>query len=179
MVYKAVGRKRPLPRGGPVVHLVATSKSPLGPFTKTMKPQFTDGDSFFPAEDPFIWREGGRFRAIVKDFGGHFTRRKGRTLVLFESPDGIDWKLEDRPFVSGCTIEWADGRKEKVKHLERPQLYFENGRPVALLAAAGRKSRNGEFDSFNVQIPLDVSAARDIAGAGPGVGPQDSGRPVR
>ena len=43
---------------------------------------------------------------------------------------------------------------------------------------AGRKSRNGEFDSFNVQIPLDASAARDTA-AGSGVGPQDSGRPVR
>ena len=44
---------------------------------------------------------------------------------------------------------------------------------------AGRKSLNGEFDSFNVQIPLDVSAARDSAAAGSGVAPQDSRRPVR
>ena len=34
MVYKAVGLKRALPFGGPVVHLVATSDHPTGPFTK-------------------------------------------------------------------------------------------------------------------------------------------------
>ena len=155
MVYKATGKKRPLPRGGPVVHLVATSKSPTGPFRKIMKPQFTAGDSVFPAEDPFIWHDGGRFRAIVKDFGRHFTRRKGPALVLFESQDGLDWRLEDRPFVTGCKIGWADGRNEIVRRLERPQLYFEEGRPVALLAAAGLKGLKG---SFNVQIPLDASA---------------------
>lgn len=157
MVYKAMAKKRPLPRGGPVVHLVATSKSPTGPFRKIMKPQFTAGDSVFPSEDPFIWHDGERFRAIVKDFGRHFTRRKGHTLVLFESQDGLDWKLEKRPFVTGCRIGWADGRIETVKRLERPQLYFEVGRPVALLVAVGLK---GWKDSFNVQIPLDASAPR-------------------
>ena len=34
MIYKAVGLKRALPFGGPVVHLVATADSPTGPFTK-------------------------------------------------------------------------------------------------------------------------------------------------
>ncbi|WP_332368420.1 glycoside hydrolase family protein [Spirosoma telluris] len=38
MVYKAVGKKRPGVFGGPVVHMVATSNSPTGPFTKYPQP---------------------------------------------------------------------------------------------------------------------------------------------
>jgi hypothetical protein len=44
---------------------------------------------------------------------------------------------------------------EKQDRLERPQLVFENGEPIALFCAATvRKDRN---ESFNVQIPLKLS----------------------
>jgi hypothetical protein len=39
-VYKAVGQKRPMPVGGPVVHLTATAESPTGPITKQLRPIF-------------------------------------------------------------------------------------------------------------------------------------------
>lgn len=61
------------------------------------------------------------------------------------SEDGLGWKLEARPFVTGCSIDWADGRTEQVKHLERPQLHFEYGRSVALMAAAGCRDSDGVY----------------------------------
>jgi hypothetical protein len=106
----------------------------------------------FAAEDPFIWRGADRYWAVVKDNDGNFTHR-GYSLALWESTDGIDWKLSKHPFVANPeSINWADGHAEKLTTLERPQLLFVNGEPVALCcAAANNKSRDG---SFNVQIPL-------------------------
>ena len=47
MVYKAIGRKKPLPFGGPVVHMTALSDSPTGPFVKNPKLAFTcEGTNF-------------------------------------------------------------------------------------------------------------------------------------
>ena len=154
MVYKAASRRK----GSPVVCLSATSKSPTGPFEKRLRPFFTAGDARFPAEDPFVWFGDGMYHALVKDMGGHFLKGRGRTVVLFESEDGHDWKLADDPLVTDTTLRWADGRVEKVNRLERPQLYFEDGRPVALLAAVGVPAEAPRFSdlqhTFNVRIPL-------------------------
>jgi hypothetical protein len=152
MIYKAVGLKRALPFGGPVVHLAATAENPLGPFTKHLGEVFGAKGVMFAAEDPFIWRGADRYWAVVKDNDGNFTHR-GYSMALWESADGLDWKLASHPFVANpSSIRWADGHEEKLTALERPQLVFENGDPVALCcAAANEKSRHG---SFNVQIPL-------------------------
>lgn len=151
MVYKAVGRKGKLPFGGPVVHLAATSSSPTGPFAKNLTPIFTDGKSMFPAEDPCLFTLDGKVYAIVKDMGGHFTGYKGRSLVLFEEDGKGGWKLAGSPLVSGTTLRLASGGNKVLQHLERPQLYIEDGRPVALLCAAGEA---GLEETYNVQIPL-------------------------
>jgi hypothetical protein len=151
MIYKAVGLKRALPFGGPVVHLAATADNPLGPFTKHPGEVFGAKGVMFAAEDPFIWRGADRYWAVVKDNDGNFTKR-GYSLALWESADGFNWKLAKHALVSTPEVKWADGRVQKMDALERPQLVFENGEPVALLcAAAERKGRDG---SFNVQIPL-------------------------
>ncbi|HWH68992.1 MAG TPA: glycoside hydrolase family protein, partial [Candidatus Sulfotelmatobacter sp.] len=151
MIYKAVGKKLPGVFGGPVVHLVATSDSPLGPFTKHPGEVFGAKGVIFAAEDPFIWRGTDRYWALVKDNQGNFTKQ-GYSLALWESVEGLEWKLAKHPLVATPEIRWANGRAEKLEALERPQLLFENGEPIALFcAAADRKSRDG---SFNVQIPL-------------------------
>jgi hypothetical protein len=149
MVYKAVAKKKPQPFGGPVVTLTAIADRPEGPFIKQNKPIFTAENVDFPAEDPFVWYQDNCFYAIVKDMKGAFTNA-GRSLVLFCSPDGLDWKLASHPLVSTLNIKWEDGSVQKLEALERPQLFFENGKMVALLAAV-----NATLDhSFNVQIPL-------------------------
>jgi hypothetical protein len=151
MVYKAVGDKGGKPFGGPVVHIVATSDTPTGPFKKHPDPVFTKPGESFAAEDPFIWRGPDRYWAIVKDFKGHFTG-EGTSLALFESSDGIEWKLAAHPLVSTLSLTWADGRVEPLSKLERPQLLLLNGEPSVLLCAAAPAGKLEE--SFNVQIPL-------------------------
>ncbi len=153
MVYKAVGKSRPGIWGGPVVHCVATSDHPTGPFEKYDQPIFQAEGHDFPAEDPFIWYQDGKYRAIVKDMHGAFTDAN-QSLVLFDSEDGFDWKLAKNPLVTALQINWANGHSQKVLHLERPQLYIENGKPIALLCASDVKDENNVLQSFNVQIPI-------------------------
>jgi hypothetical protein len=151
MVYKAVADKGGKPFGGPVVHIVATSDSPTGPFKKHPDPVFTKPGEKFAAEDPFIWRGEDRYWAIVKDFGGHFTHA-GPSLALFESPDGIGWKPAKHPLVSKLALTWEGGQTQKLMKLERPQLLLDKGKPAVLFCAAAPDGRLEE--SFIVRIPL-------------------------
>ncbi|QGY47527.1 family 43 glycosylhydrolase [Maribellus comscasis] len=148
-VYKAVGKKKPMPFGGPVVHLTAIADSPTGPFVKQNKPIFTSEGVMFPAEDPYVWYQDNCLYTIIKDQQGYFANA-GRSLVLFYSIDGTDWKLANHPLVSTLVLKWRDGTEQELEALERPQLYMENGKPVALLCAGKEPFGN----SFNVQIPL-------------------------
>jgi len=170
MIYKAVGRQRPLPFGGPVVHLTATADSPTGPWTKQLEPIFLAEGIDFAAEDPFVWYDyaSRRYLAIIKDNQGYFTRA-GKSLALWESMDGFDWGLSKHPLVSAIQIQWESGRTQKLNSLERPQLLFApDGRPQALLAAADEDPRREH--SYNVQIPLAGKTRRQ------GVSPAPAGR---
>ncbi len=151
MVYKAVGDKENRPFGGPVVHVAATSDSPTGPFVKYPNAVFAKEGEIFPAEDPFIWFFENRYYAIVKDMEGCFTNA-GRSLALFESNNGFDWKLASSRLVSTPQIHWKDGEIQRLAYLERPQLCFENGRPVVLFCAVNEDEDREH--SFNVHIPL-------------------------
>jgi len=151
MVYKAVGDKGPPPFGGPVLHAVATSDNPTGPFQKHPKPIFVKQGVQFAAEDPFIWSDGQRYWAIVKDNAGHFTGA-GKSTALWQSDDGLDWRLAKHPLVATTEIAWEGGQKQKLHSLERPQLFFENGRPTVLMFASDTDSKREH--SFNVRIPL-------------------------
>lgn len=153
MVYKAVARKKPLPFGGPVVHLTAIADSPTGPFVKNPDPIFTKENSFFAAEDPYVWCQKNRYYAIVKDMNGEFTK-KGRSLALFTSEDGENWTVAKHTLVSDLILKWDNGRCDSVYYLERPQLYLENGHPKALFLAVSPTKENKH--TYNVHIPLKV-----------------------
>jgi hypothetical protein len=152
MVYKAVATKGKPPFGGPVVHLVATADKPEGPWKKNFTPIFTKPGEHFAAEDPFIWRDGDRYRGIVKDNNGIFTGR-GYSLAHWESRDGFDWRPAKHVFVTTPEIMWTGGAKKKLNALERPQLIFDaHGTPVTLLCAGAYEADRDR--SFNVAIPL-------------------------
>lgn len=148
LIYKCAGKRNPLPFGGPVVHLAATSDSPIGPFKKHPDPIFTFPGQSFPAEDPYIWTQDGKFWAIVKDMQGAFTGAK-QSLALFASDDGFKWELSKHPLVSTPQVNWLDHGLEKIERLERPQLWLKNGVPAVLFCAA----KDGNL-TFNVHIPL-------------------------
>jgi hypothetical protein len=158
MVYKAVGKKFPLPGGGPVVHMVAIADSPTGPFMKMPNPIFTFEGERFPAEDPYIWYQESKFRAIVKRMK-HIKKKRVFSLVQYDSVDGIDWHPAKHHEISDRTVTWEDGTSQKLDHLERPQVVLENGVPVALTCAADRIDSNNIRRSFNVQIPLIITSS--------------------
>ena len=153
MIYKAVGKKYPLPQGGPVVHMVAIADKPTGPFKKYPDPIFTVKGERFPAEDPYIWYQEGKYRAIVKRIE-HIKQARIFSLVLYDSEDGFDWKPARNHKISDLEFTWENGKLQRLTHLERPQLYLENGISKVLLCAADTLDKNGVRQSFNVQIPL-------------------------
>lgn len=151
MVYKGAGRTRPLPRGGPVVLLVATADDPTGPWHKQLQPVFTRPGVDFAAEDPFIWHDGRRWRAIVKDMQGRFTRA-GCSLAQFESADGLAWAPSATPLLCGLDVTWEGGQVQRLAALERPQLVIEQGVPRAMFCAVAASADRDH--SFNLHWPM-------------------------
>ncbi len=156
MVYKAVGKQFDPPNGGPVVHCIATSDSPTGPFTKYPNPVFMFEGERFPAEDPYIWYQDGKYRAIVKRIK-HIENKRVFSLVHYDSTDGFDWQPGKYHDISERTVTWEDGEVQQFDHLERPQVFIENGEPVALLCATDTYDENRVRHSFNMQIPLQIT----------------------
>lgn len=156
MVYKAVAKHDPLPGGGPVVHLVAIADSPTGPFKKYPDPVFAVEGERFPAEDPYIWYQKGKYRAIVKRMK-HEGEKRIFSLVHYDSEDGVHWVEAQHFEISDRSVTWEDGSITKLDHLERPQVFFEKGEPIALLCAADTIDANNVRHSFNIQIPLKIT----------------------
>lgn len=156
MVYKGVGKKFPMPNGGPVVHCVASSDSPIGPFKKHKELAFVVEGERFPAEDPYIWYQEGKYRAIVKRIK-HEGKQRVFSLVQYDSEDGYNWKKAKHHEISERIVQWENGKIQQFKHLERPQVFIENGEPVALLCAADTLDVHKVRHSFNIQIPLVVT----------------------
>lgn len=170
LMYKGVGNGE-MPFGGKVLHGVAFSNSPIGPFVKSPNPIFQKEGVKFPAEDPFALYQDNKYWAIVKDMHSVFIEspkdpvlnkinthpdslsksfENKASLVLFESSNGTDWKLAKNPLVSKSVLHWEDGSVQQVQLLDRPQLYIEKGKPKVLLCAV----KVSENETFNVAIPL-------------------------
>ncbi len=130
MVYKGV-TDGPRPFGSRVLHGMAFGARPDGPFTKTGKPCFQIPGVKFAFEDPFLWREGSRYRCLMKDMNGVPGSRKCATL-LFESDDGVNWPADQFRLVATPHLlhPAADGSTsvEEVERLERPSYFREPGR---------------------------------------------------
>lgn len=148
---------------GPV-HGVAIGDSPVGPFTAQAEPIFEiqdEDNSVVMAEDPFIWFDKKRtsFYALVKDFNRKITKA-GASIALFKSKNGIDWIPAEHLLASDMNILWENRLKQKVAHLERPQLLFnKQGDPIMLYAACAISSPfKKDGHSFNIHIPLELKS---------------------
>ncbi len=153
MIYKGVGLRNPLPFGGPVVHLSAMADEPTGPFIKRPDPIFARAGSAFPAEDPFLWTDSGRFRVILKDNAGALAGG-GRALVEMASADGVTWPPASVRRVTGTGFARADGTVQSLTALERPQIWLKGGAPAVLFCAASIEPEATTTATFNVAIPL-------------------------
>lgn len=141
MVYKCVGDKFPAPKYGPVLHGVAFGDKPEGPFVKYPLPVFQVEGSGFPGEDPYVWSQGGRFYALLKDMETFYSK-DSKAIVLFESNNGKDWVLASNPVVRNRTLEYEDGHKQEVYRLERPYFFLEKGKPLFFCYAVKPEENN-------------------------------------
>jgi hypothetical protein len=156
MIYKAVENSGVLPKGGPVVCGTAVADSLLGPFEKSKTPVMVNPEHDWSVEDAFLWYEKDRFYALAKDFQGYFTKAGKKHTALFESRDGFRWKLSHSPIGFLRSITMEDGEVLKLANMERPQIYIEDGKPVALLCACLKEEdEEGMRHSFNVRLPLE------------------------
>jgi len=145
--------------GSGVFHYGADAGSPLGPFVRYPEPMVNKNKLLpdvkkpfvFHIDDHFEWIQNGRFYAIVKDHDAPFLTKFGRSLLLFESPDGRSWKPSRHTLVKDFAISWNDGTNQNFSRLEMPKLLFENGRPTILSLAA---LPEGAEESFLVLVPL-------------------------
>jgi len=154
MVYKAVSKYGEMPKGGKVLCGAAIADDPCGPFVKFGEPLFENPENPWSVEDPYIWCEDGRFYALVKDYHGYFPRTKGSAVALFESDDGRHWECsKEAPLAFEPILDYGWGRTLRVRNLERPQLYIEDGVPKLLLCACMINCPYAP--TFNIRIPLD------------------------
>lgn len=134
---------------------VAVAEQPEGPFIKYGKPIMVNPEKEWSVEDCFIWYEDGLFYALAKDFQGYFTRAGKNQVALFCSKDAFDWTLCDPPVAFCRELFWENGTVEPMFRMERPQMYIENGKPVALMCACMPEGQENHItDTFNVQIPI-------------------------
>ncbi|WP_297089721.1 hypothetical protein [uncultured Draconibacterium sp.] len=141
-------------RGGQVIHVTSLSDNPLGPFVETKVPFITHPTAKFATDDHIEWAGDGKYWCIAKDCQGYYSEHPKEATLLFESDaEGLVWKPTKNPLVMlPGEIKWTDGTVTKTQRTaDMPKLYYENGKPKALIIAALPK--NSE-DSFSLVIPL-------------------------
>lgn len=137
LVYKALIKKE-LPEI--VMKLgAAKSSSPEGPFTKITDHPIIDEN----IEDPFLWKENGRFYLLVKDMTGKLAG-KADEAVLYESENGVEWNASSQ-YAYGKEIAWTTGTV-CYTNVERTQIFIEDEKKVCMYNAVGELPEN----SFNV-----------------------------
>lgn len=138
MVYKALLKER-LPEIVMKLGLVAAEQIE-GPYRRMQEHPLLP----YNVEDPFLWKEDGHYYMLTKDMTGELTGSPDAAIVL-ESDDLVNFTFEEKKAAYSTSIEWEDGIEQYI-NVERPQIYFEDGKPVCLYNAV----RTTQDESFNV-----------------------------
>ena len=107
------------------------------------------------AEDPFLWKDFKGYHAIFKDHVAKYTGERGGG-VMAHSTDGVHWTVDKDPKAYSRAVEWEDGKVEMQGQLERPFLFFENGKATHAFFATmdGPGGFENATKSWNMVIPL-------------------------
>ncbi|BAX78466.1 glycoside hydrolase family protein [Labilibaculum antarcticum] len=153
LIYKYV-KPHPKFKNGKVIHVTATSISPMGPFEDTGIPFITHPSASFAIDDHLEWIFNGNYYCIAKDSRGAWSDYPDGSTMLFESDDmGLDWKPAKNFLVlKAGEIKWTDGSVTKTERTaDMPKFYMEDGVPKALIIAILPK--DSEI-SYSLVIPL-------------------------
>jgi hypothetical protein len=151
LVYKSTRRHGAALRLG-----AAAAPHPEGPYERVRDdPIFQFGDARDRLEDPYVWREGGRFQMIMKDISGGIGGEPGAGIHA-TSRDGKHWTISEPPHAYALGILFADGSRPSFARVERPQLIVEDGVPTVLfVAVADGVTSSPTAKAWNQAIPLE------------------------
>jgi MYXO-CTERM domain-containing protein len=167
---------------GQYMAIASDGRFALGP--NVTGPYVTQGASFYSQissltdtsklEDPSVWYSGGKYHWLTNQWAT-------RKAYHFTSTDGIkDWKV-DQGYAYDPTsnfIRYTDGTVNHWAHIERPEVYIEDGHVVAFTFAAinvdkDQDKAGDKNGSKVIVVPFD-GAALDL-GSAPGVGGSGGG----
>lgn len=103
------------------------------------------------AEDPFIWQENGKFKALMLDHEKRYSPDK--EIFYAVSDDGLKWRVPRNAIAVSKQVFFADSTKKKMNSTERPHVLIENGKPTHVFFATG-ETINGKRYTWNMAIPL-------------------------
>lgn len=160
LMYKYRTYRKPPYKGflhGPMKLNVAWADSYMGPYQRktSSEPLFSEDVIL---EDPFIWKENGLYRMIAKDMQGNICgERFGGVSAL--SKDGKQWTLNRGYCAYSRNILWDDGIERVMGNLDRPFIYFENGKPRCVFFAVsdGTDGFMNASNTWNMAIPIKDS----------------------
>ncbi len=120
---------------------IAFSENPDGPFVMQKKAVI----DYLDTEDMSIWYDQKRERF----YGVFHTNKGGGFIGMVTSSDGINWKKSNEYVLMSKKIPMTDGSVFMPDRLERPFVFFEDGKPIVLSVAI----KNGN-ESYSVFIPI-------------------------
>ncbi len=120
---------------------LAISDQPDGAFIMQKKAVI----DYLDTEDMSIWYDQKRER-----FYGVFHTNKGNGFIgMVTSPDGINWKKSNEFVIMPKVLPMTDGTMFKPERLERPFIFYEEGKVKVLSLAV----KNGD-ESYSVFLPV-------------------------
>lgn len=103
------------------------------------------------AEDPFIWQENGKFKALMLDHDRRYSPDK--EIFYAVSDDGFKWHVPRNAIAVSRNVLFTDGTTRKMNSTERPHVLIENGKPTHVFFATG-ETVGGKRYTWNMVIPL-------------------------
>jgi predicted GH43/DUF377 family glycosyl hydrolase len=103
------------------------------------------------AEDPFIWIERGKYKALMLDHDRKYSPDK--EIFYATSDDGIKWQVPTPGIAVSKKVLWADGKVRRMSSTERPHVLIEKGKPTYVFFATG-ETVDGKKHTWNMSIPL-------------------------
>lgn len=148
MLYKCWSHEAPF--YGAVHITTAFAKHPLGPWERMDNIAFDVPGIRFPAEDPCPFYYNGKYYCILHENGNYYIQNEFRTMILFESKDGIKWQPSEPLLFLNRTLDFEEYGSYRLFRMERPFLYFENGKPKVFFT--GIRPKNSEEHAYNVHM---------------------------
>lgn len=151
MVYKSWSKKEPF--NGKVSMGVAFAQNPLGPWQRMEKPIFDAPGVPFAAEDPCVYSQGGKLYCLMKDMGNYYIADRYRTMIRFESEDGVAWNPSEPLYFRSRMMDFEETGPQLLFRMERPFLYLEQDTPRVFFTAI-RPQKSREF-SCNIHMNVE------------------------